>query len=84
MAPHTRIGTGEGAGALTAPTLLVVLLVGITGSGKTTLAKALAAGGMVRLAVDEEIHRRWTTWRPATMSCWIMGCGGATTPTPSQ
>jgi tRNA A37 threonylcarbamoyladenosine biosynthesis protein TsaE len=47
MAPHTRIGTGEGA--LTAPTLLVVLLVGIIGSGKTTLAKALAAGGMVRL-----------------------------------
>jgi predicted kinase len=35
-----------------------VLLVGIIGSGKTTLAKALAAGGMVRLSVDEEIHRR--------------------------
>jgi predicted kinase len=34
-----------------------VLLVGITGSGKTTLADALAAAGMVRLSVDEEVHR---------------------------
>ncbi|MCC3769549.1 ATP-binding protein [Streptomyces sp. UNOC14_S4] len=34
-----------------------VLLVGITGSGKTTLAQALADRGLVRLSVDEEIHR---------------------------
>ncbi|MDH6134204.1 putative kinase [Kitasatospora sp. MAA4] len=39
----------------TAP--LAVLLVGITGSGKTVLAQALAERGMVRLSVDEEVHR---------------------------
>lgn len=37
---------------------LAVLLAGITGSGKTTLAQALATRGMVRLSVDEEVHRR--------------------------
>lgn len=37
---------------------LAVGLIGITGSGKTTLATALAARGMVRLSVDEEVHRR--------------------------
>jgi predicted kinase len=42
---------------LTVAIPLAVLLVGITGSGKTTLAKALAARGMVRLSVDEEVHR---------------------------
>lgn len=41
--------------ATTAP--LAVLLAGITGSGKTTLAQALAARGMVRLSIDEEVHR---------------------------
>ncbi|MCD9145879.1 AAA family ATPase [Streptomyces albireticuli] len=34
-----------------------VLLAGITGSGKTLLAQALADRGMVRLSVDEEVHR---------------------------
>ena len=34
-----------------------VLLIGITGSGKTHLAQALAAKGVVRLSVDEEVHR---------------------------
>ncbi|MFH8357900.1 AAA family ATPase [Streptomyces sp. NPDC018057] len=34
-----------------------MLLVGITGSGKTVLAQTLAARGMVRLSVDEEVHR---------------------------
>jgi predicted kinase len=33
------------------------LLVGLPGSGKTRLAKALAERGVVRLAVDEEVHR---------------------------
>lgn len=36
---------------------LAVLLVGITGSGKTVLAQALAERGLVRLSVDEEVHR---------------------------
>lgn len=34
---------------------LVYLLSGLTGSGKTTFAKALEAAGVVRLSVDEEV-----------------------------
>ncbi|WP_371665828.1 ATP-binding protein [Streptomyces sp. NBC_01241] len=34
-----------------------ILLIGITGSGKTNLAQALAARGLVRISVDEEVHR---------------------------
>ncbi|MFH9472767.1 AAA family ATPase [Streptomyces anulatus] len=37
---------------------LAVLLVGITGSGKTTIAQALADHGYTRLSVDEEVYRR--------------------------
>ncbi|KOV68802.1 ATP/GTP-binding protein [Streptomyces sp. MMG1121] len=33
------------------------MLVGITGSGKTVLAQALQERGLVRLSVDEEVHR---------------------------
>ncbi|MGW1074309.1 AAA family ATPase [Streptomyces sp. NPDC002537] len=36
---------------------LAVLLVGLTGSGKTTVARALAERGITRLSVDEEVHR---------------------------
>ncbi|MEU9118725.1 ATP-binding protein [Streptomyces sp. NPDC048506] len=36
---------------------LAVLLAGITGSGKTTVAQALADHDYVRLSVDEEVHR---------------------------
>ncbi|MGP8302330.1 AAA family ATPase [Streptomyces inhibens] len=36
---------------------LAVLLAGITGSGKTTVAQALADHGYARLSVDEEVHR---------------------------
>lgn len=36
---------------------LAVLLVGITGSGKTTLAQAFVERGLVRLSVDEEVYR---------------------------
>ncbi|MGH3822037.1 MAG: AAA family ATPase [Pseudonocardiaceae bacterium] len=42
--------------ALTAAAPLAVLLVGITGSGKTTLAEALVEQGLVRLSVDEQVH----------------------------
>jgi len=37
---------------------LAVLLVGITGFGKTVLARALADRGWSVLSVDEEVHRR--------------------------
>ncbi|MGC5343937.1 ATP-binding protein [Streptomyces sp. AM 4-1-1] len=36
---------------------LAVLLAGLTGSGKTTLAQALVVRGFTRLSVDEEVHR---------------------------
>lgn len=36
---------------------LAVLLAGLTGSGKTTIAQALTEHGYVRLSVDEEVHR---------------------------
>ncbi|MFF5668231.1 AAA family ATPase [Streptomyces griseofuscus] len=36
---------------------LAVLLAGLTGSGKTTVAQALATRGFTRLSVDEEVHR---------------------------
>lgn len=40
------------------PRSRVVLLCGITGSGKTVIAKALAEKGFTRLSVDEEVFRR--------------------------
>ncbi|MEU5401667.1 ATP-binding protein [Streptomyces sp. NPDC005963] len=36
---------------------LAVLLVGLTGSGKTTIARFLTGHGYIRLSVDEEVHR---------------------------
>lgn len=36
---------------------LAVLFVGIAGSGKTTVAQALADHGFTGLSVDEEVHR---------------------------
>lgn len=37
---------------------VVYLLCGLTGSGKTTYARQLEAGGAVRLSVDEEVYAR--------------------------
>lgn len=37
---------------------MVCLLAGLTGSGKTTLAKTLEASGFARLSVDEEVFAR--------------------------
>jgi predicted kinase len=37
---------------------LVYLLTGMTGSGKTTIAKVLETAGVVRLSVDEEVFAR--------------------------
>jgi predicted kinase len=37
---------------------VVYLLCGLTGSGKTSYAKQLEAGGAVRLSVDEEVYAR--------------------------
>jgi predicted kinase len=37
---------------------VVYLLAGLTGSGKTTYAQRLAAQGVVRLSVDEQVHAR--------------------------
>jgi hypothetical protein len=48
---------------------IAVLLVGITGSGKTVLAQALAERGLIRLSVDEEVHRlhgRYGVTTPST------------------
>lgn len=36
---------------------LAILLAGLTGSGKTTVAQTLAGHGFTRLSVDEEVHR---------------------------
>lgn len=36
---------------------LAVLLAGLTGAGKTTVAQGLAGHGFTRLSVDEEVHR---------------------------
>lgn len=38
---------------------VVYLLCGLTGSGKTTYARGLEAGGAVRLSVDEEVYGLW-------------------------
>ena len=46
----TRVSTG------TAP--VVYLLIGLTGSGKTTYARRLEAEGVLRLSVDEEVFAR--------------------------
>ena len=38
--------------------VIVYLLVGLTGSGKTTYARRLEADGVLRLSVDEEVFAR--------------------------
>lgn len=37
---------------------LAVLMCGVTGSGKTTFARALEDAGFLRLSIDEEVWRR--------------------------
>ncbi|TMR27320.1 ATP-binding protein, partial [Actinomadura geliboluensis] len=53
----TGTKSGDGVGDR-APSATVWLLVGLTGSGKTTFAKRLEERGVVRLSVDEEVFRR--------------------------
>ena len=36
---------------------LVVMMCGVAGAGKTTLAKQLEAAGYLRLSIDEEVWR---------------------------
>jgi len=50
----------------------VVMMCGLSGSGKTTYAKPLEAAGFVRLSIDEEIfarHGRYDIDYPA--SAWV-------------
>jgi predicted kinase len=42
----------------TANVPVAYLLIGLTGSGKTTYARQLEAGGVLRLSVDEEVFAR--------------------------
>ena len=38
---------------------LVVMMCGVAGAGKTTLAKQLEAAGYLRLSIDEEVWRQY-------------------------
>ncbi|MFF9052471.1 AAA family ATPase [Streptomyces erythrochromogenes] len=52
-------GTGDQPASLTPPRPpICVLMVGLPGSGKTTLSRALTDRGFVRLCPDEEMFRR--------------------------
>ena len=57
---------------MNAPRPRVVMMCGLSGSGKTTYAKSLVAAGFVRLSIDEEIfarHGRYAIDYPE--SAWI-------------
>ncbi|GAA3368555.1 hypothetical protein GCM10020367_07380 [Streptomyces sannanensis] len=53
-------------GLVSEPT--AILLIGITGSRKTSLAQALADRGLPRLSVDEEIGPVGSAWCPCCRS----------------
>ena len=53
--PNSRLTTSD---AFFRPDVTVWLLMGLTGSGKTTFARRLEARGVVRLSVDEEVFAR--------------------------
>ena len=38
---------------------IVVMMCGVAGAGKTTLAKQLEAAGYLRLSIDEEVWRQY-------------------------